>query len=628
MKKIILCIILSIVILFSETPLYVRAEENTNLSSEEELSTQAETGLSLSVSYPADIKCGEPVIFTMTANGGGGTYKYRIHSLLNSSLESIYDVSYGSNGNYVDSNTFTFTFYASGTYYIRFSVMDMSSTPYQTVTTRLYEYPIEIQDANYPSVEQIVTNVAAQCQAACATEFEKAVWLHDWIIDNADYDYSYSYCSAEGVLARGKGTCESYHRAYEALLNKVGIQTGRIEGNDHVWTAVRMDGKWYQVDSTWDDMGTAYKGTYYEHMYFGLTDDIMNLVHKEHTGAVTGYESTALEDNYFIKTGEIKQWSNQFTDTIRQNIAAGKTEFSMQVSDAMPDNCKNVIYNLVAYQLSTEKWGEAELSVSYAADQLSCRVKNNNSGSNETVLTGKAKFVELLYQNALGRDAAQSEISHWVQELDAGKTGADVAYGFLFSKEFQDKNYNNGDYVEHLYLSLLGRSSDVNGKQNWIAYLENGASRKYVFRQFIISNEFQDLCNTCGIKKGDVSLIESRDQNYNVTRFVTRNYKQFLGRSYDENGLNNWTNVINKRAQTMQQVAYGFVFSDECVNKNLSNREFVKMLYRGCLDREGEVAGVNNWTKQLDSGAMNRIDVFWGFANSQEFSNLVQSYGL
>ena len=149
-----------------------------------------------------------------------------------------------------------------------------------------------------------------------------------------------------------------------------------------------------------------------------------------------------------------------------------------------------------------------------------------------------------------------------------------------------------------------------------------------MFRQFINSEEFQQLCNTYEIQKGDVSLTEERDQNYNVTCFVARNYTQFLSRNYDTDGLNHWCEAINHHTQSMQEIAYGFVFSTECSNKNLSNTEYVKMLYRGCFDREGDDAGISDWTNALNSGMMDRTQVFWGFANSQEFANMVASYGL
>ena len=364
-KKLICSMLLGLFIIAS-THVTIMAEDNVNSVANQ---------LTLTISYPSDIKCGKSVKFTMNAAGGSGNYKYRVAALMDSSLTSVYDISYGSNGTYRDSNEFEFTFYASGTYYVRFSVMDMTTN--QTKMTGLYEYPIVIQDEDYPSVDQLVNSITEQCDAACTTDFEKALWLHDWIIDNADYDYTYSYCAPEGVLARGKGTCESYHRAYEMLLNKVGIDTGRITGNGHVWTAVKMDGEWYQVDTTWDDMGASYKGTYYEHMYFGVNDYIIGLVHDEHTQPVAGYESTSLEDNYFIKTGEISKWSDQFIDEIKNKIDAGQKQFTISVTDSMPDNFKNVIYNLVAYKLAKNDWNGNQISVSYSENTLECTVVNS-----------------------------------------------------------------------------------------------------------------------------------------------------------------------------------------------------------------------------------------------------------
>ena len=249
-----------------------------------------------------------------------------------------------------------------------------------------------------------------------------------------------------------------------------------------------------------------------------------------------------------------------------------------------------------------------------------------NSGDTGTALTGKQHFASLLYENALGRTASQSELDYWAQELTNGRTGAEVAYGFLFSEEFQNKNYSDADYVEHLYLSLMGRASDEGGKADWVTRLGNGVSRLYVFRQFTDSVEFGNLCNTYEIQRGTVTLTESRDQNYNVTRFVARNYTEFLGRTYDVDGLNDWSGRINS-GYGMENVAYGFVFSQECINMNLSNSDYVKMLYRGIFGRSYDDAGLNDWVNQLNNGT-SRETVFWGFANSQEFANMVASYGL
>jgi len=576
------------------------------------------SGLSLSVTYPDQIQCGTPVTFTMTATGGSGNYKYRIHSLVvyeGSERVPVYDISYGSNSIYSEKNTFEFTFWASGTYYIRFSAIDMET--YQSVNTGIFEYVLNIQDANYPSVEQIVDDTAAKCLKECTTDFEKAVWLHDWILENADYDYSYSYSSAEGVLARGKGTCEAYHRAYVMLLDKVGIATGRITGNGHVWTAVKMDGDWYQVDSTWDDMGAAYQGTYYEHMYFGLTDSIMGLVHSDHKSSVPGYESTALENNYFIKTGEIARWSEPFAELAKENIESGKMNFSLPVTDTMPDSYKNVIYNLVAYQLSKQSWNGMDISASYEDSTITIKAE-----------AGLTSFVERLYQKTLGRTADAAGLNYWVDGLKAKKlTGVAAAGNFIFSKEFTNKNLSDSAYLDVMYEAMLGRNADAGGKAYWQNYLNDGCSRKYIFANFAASKEFKEICAEYGIAAGSYTSNEARDKNPQITAFVNRMYMKCMGRKGDADGLNYWAQGLLNKRLTGASLASSFIGSKEFTNKNLSGSAYLDVMYEAMFGRKADAGGKAYWQNQMSKG-ISRQKVLASFINSLEYSKICTTYGI
>lgn len=113
---------------------------------------------------------------------------------------------------------------------------------------------VTVNDAARPSVTQIVNNAAAQCrQETNGSEYDMALWLHDWTLDQLEYDHSLNWCSAESDLTRHQGTCESYQRIYSKLLDAADIANGRITGNGHTWNAVKIDGKWCQMDLTWDD---------------------------------------------------------------------------------------------------------------------------------------------------------------------------------------------------------------------------------------------------------------------------------------------------------------------------------------------------------------------------------------
>lgn len=60
------------------------------------------------------------------------------------------------------------------------------------------------------------------------------------------------------------------------------------------------------------------------------------------------------------------------------------------------------------------------------------------------------------------------------------------------------------------------------------------------------------------------------------------------------------------KTKTPKQVASGFVFSQEMANRNLSNQEYVTMLYRTMMDREPDEAGLNDWVTRLQSGTSAR----------------------
>lgn len=384
-------IILAITILLVGAPILAHAKEigngETKVMVTQTPHVSSSTTTKLNVDLPSRVEVGKPVTFTMNAEGGTGTYQYALYRLdtyEDGELAMLVDIS--RNNNPKNDNTYTFTFYASGVYEIQFyatNSADFQNVPYEkreTVRSDLFTF--RVQDPRYPSIEEKADKVANECLNTCLTDFDKAIWLHDWILDHIEYDTSYNFnpsapapfCSAESVFTeRGKGTCESYHRAYSMLLKRVGIENGRVTGNGHVWTAVKMDGAWYQVDVTWDDDdGNKFKN---RHQYFGLTDELISLAHPAHktSSAESGYlyPSTALENNYFIKTGEITKWSNDFVADIQQGITDGKTSCTFPIPETANgkynyDNYDtDIMYNLVAYQLSKQDWGGVAVSATY-----------------------------------------------------------------------------------------------------------------------------------------------------------------------------------------------------------------------------------------------------------------------
>lgn len=159
---------------------------------------------------------------------------------------------------------FTFDFTASGTYRIYFYFMDNDRNDPQNDKGIYYLHTtaeVTVNDAARPSVTQIVNDAVDLCrQETDGSEYDMALWLHDWTLDQLEYDHSLNWCSAESGLTRHQGTCESYQRIYSKLLDAAGIANGRVTGNGHTWNAVKIDGKWCQMDLTWDDTSDNWYG--------------------------------------------------------------------------------------------------------------------------------------------------------------------------------------------------------------------------------------------------------------------------------------------------------------------------------------------------------------------------------
>ena len=354
------------------------SEKVLEQKTDSDVSTQEETiysynSTSTSGAVTLKVEWNEPVLgqdttFHVSATGGSGAYKFRMDAPSYSdsneyAYESVADPSRGEWLNYTDACSFqdyTFMMTASGTYNFRFYVMDTTAGVYYL---RVSTY-IQVSDENYPSIKTIVSSAVDQAKKETdGSDYGKALWLHDWLIQQLDYDNSLKWSSAESALTRKLGTCQAYESAYSQLLTAAGIENAETRDtyDGHTWNAMKLDGEWYQVDCTWDDTKDNFYNFDATHLYFGLTDELMALAHKGHNNIYTtaGYStrSTSLADNYFVKNGAAKEWAQNYVDRIQKNLNAGKTEFTISADNASyPPSISGIQNGITAYAIQQMEW--------------------------------------------------------------------------------------------------------------------------------------------------------------------------------------------------------------------------------------------------------------------------------
>ncbi len=322
---------------------------------------------------------GQLTTFHVSATGGSGNYKFRMDAPSYSSpnqwaFESVADPSRGEWLNYTSecaSNEYTFTMTATGTYNFRFYVMDTAANVYYL---RL-SFNIGVFDNKYPSVDSIVQSAVAECNSKTdGSEYANALWLHDWLLDQLEYDKTLKWSSAESALTRGLGTCQSYESAYAKLLTAAGIENSETRDtyDGHTWNAMKLDGQWYQTDCTWDDSSDNWYSFDQRHLYFGLTDELMAIAHPGHSKIYTtdtyATRSTSPADNYFVRTGDAAKWAKAYSDRIQKNLDAGKTEFEITADNATyPPSISGIQNGIIAYAINQMTWTTDKAAVTLNA---------------------------------------------------------------------------------------------------------------------------------------------------------------------------------------------------------------------------------------------------------------------
>ena len=334
--------------------------------------TAAQNGVTFTVSWN-DAPAGTPTTFHVTQANGSSQAKARMDVPTywdGGSHESVCDPSRPAWASYCNLGTaghdFTFDFTASGTYRIYFYFMDNDRNDPQNDKGIYYLHTtaeVTVNDAARPSVTQIVNDAVDLCrQETDGSEYDMALWLHDWTLDQLEYDHNLNWCSAESGLTRHQGTCESYQRIYSKLLDAAGIANGRVTGNGHTWNAVKIDGKWCQMDLTWDDTSDNWYGDLDQrHLYFGLTDELMTIAHSDHTANYQkdgyAYRSTDLSNNYFVRNGKADEWVEKYADRIQQHLDAREESFSIDADNQLfPPSISGIQNGIVAYAMNQRRW--------------------------------------------------------------------------------------------------------------------------------------------------------------------------------------------------------------------------------------------------------------------------------
>ncbi len=170
------------------------------------------------------------------------------------------------------------------------------------------------------------------------SDFDKAVYIHDYIVNNCRYGNDLQSGSDGSTvydcLVYKKAQCEGYAKAYRYLAGESGLECAVVtgvtsDGENHVWNQVRIDGNWYDLDITWDDNDSQNET---RHIYF-LCDD--KEFYDTHEPKDNNFELYSCEnkDGYYVRKDLYITNMNDARSALRRESKAGKKAIELKFSD-------------------------------------------------------------------------------------------------------------------------------------------------------------------------------------------------------------------------------------------------------------------------------------------------------
>ena len=150
--------------------------------------------------------------------------------------------------------------------------VDEESAKYRTgeIDPVIAEIPMQIQTGVFSNPLDYLPRLINFLKADADNEYHIVKRIHDWITDNIAYDLFLFWGVGTGsrqtyeLLPLKRTTCGGFSRLFKEMADLAGIEAVVIEGisrsflksngkpGGHVWNAVRINTKWYIVDTTHD----------------------------------------------------------------------------------------------------------------------------------------------------------------------------------------------------------------------------------------------------------------------------------------------------------------------------------------------------------------------------------------
>lgn len=202
-------------------------------------------------------------------------------------------------------------------------------------------------------IEDEVNKILSAPRLSQMSDFQKEVFVHDFIINNVEYDHTLGDGGARiqpytvyGALVEHKAVCEGIAKAVKLLLNMLDVKcivvSGKFDGHGHAWNIVKLDDFAYHLDVTMD-MGRVVHSGKMRYNYFNFRDNEITNYTIDNAHIIP--RCTAIHNNYLVRAGGFVSNYERLKKYIENGLKKKKSCLYFKVNRNVQDQYTGITFS-------------------------------------------------------------------------------------------------------------------------------------------------------------------------------------------------------------------------------------------------------------------------------------------
>ena len=238
-----------------------------------------------------------------------------------------------------------------------------------------------------------------------------------------------------------------------------------------------------------------------------------------------------------------------------------------------------------------------------------------------------AAFVGEIFTELYGRAPVAKESNIWVEYFRDGKDIGPTLNKIIRSSDYTSQARSDEQTIASLCRVMLGREATSEEKALYLQDLDAGVSISYVTAKLSEDQGFVDRCARLGINPGTVELTEPRDNNFELTSFLTRLYTQFAGVHPSADDLNTYVKETVDDPGRVRETISKMLSTPESQELMPSDDDFLNTVFEVFYGQAPAPEKIQAYKIGLSNG-ITRERVLYSILQDPAFDEKMSEYGI